>query len=353
MQNIYLNTASSGLVPAEFTTAASKLMSELATNASTRAEQWRDDEQPAIRQHVAEFLGVGIDNVALVPNFSWAMNGIVHSLRGDEKVLLYTADYPSLTEPFKINGFDITWMNDTDGFTIAMEELQNKLLSEKVEVLAISHVQWLSGFKIDLQTLGSFCREHDIWLIVDATQSMGAIAINPIQLGVDVLISSNYKWMNAGFGTGVMYMSDEFFEAYTPKVGGNNSYGMIDGAMKYTPSVRSFEPGHPNMYGFTILQQAIEHKLATGVGAIETHNRKLTQMLLDGIRGLNVSLIGEPSTDNRASMVFLRDEDGSLLQFIKSNGILVSGRMGHVRISMHYYNTEAEITALVDVLKKV
>lgn len=352
MQNIYLNTASSGLVPAEFTNAANELQAQLAANASTRAEQWRDEEQPLIRQAVAEFLGAGADNVALVPNFSWAMNGIVHSLRGDEKVLLYKSDYPSLLEPFRINNFDITWIGDTDDFFISTQELQETLLSEKIEVLAISHVQWLSGFKTDLDMLGRFCREHDIWLIVDATQSLGAIAINPIVQHIDVLISSNYKWMNSGFGTGVMYMSDEFLAAYTPKVGGNNSYGIIDGEMKYAPFIRSFEPGHPNMYGFTVTRAAIEHKLATGVGVIEEHNRTLTQLLLDNLQGTPVSLIGDATTVNRASMVFLRDADGSLLKFIKNNGVLVSGRMGHVRISMHYYNTEADVMALVDVLNK-
>lgn len=353
LNNIYLNTASSGLVPAEFTAAANKLQAELATNASTRAEQWRDEEQPRIRQTVAEFFGAGMDNVALVPNFSWAMNGIVHSLCGNEKVLLYKNDYPSLLEPFTINNFNITWIEDTEDFFISMQKLQQKLLSEKIEVLAISHVQWLSGFKIDLNVLGRFCREHDIWLIVDATQSLGAIAINPVVQDIDVLISSNYKWMNSGFGTGVMYMSDEFLAAYTPKVGGNNSYGIIDGAMQYRPSVRSFEPGHPNMYGFTVMHAAMQHKLAMGVGIIEEHNSKLTQLLLDNIEGLPVSLIGDATTTDRASMVFLRDADGSLLKFIKDNGVLVSGRMGHVRISMHYYNIEADVMALVEVLKKL
>lgn len=351
MQGIYLNTASTGLVPSEFTNDANRLQSEFAQQGSTAAERWRDEQQPIVRQAVADFLDATTDSIALVPNFSWAMNGIIHSLRGDEKVMLYEADYPSLTEPFKINGFDIVWINDVNNFSINMQELQAKLLSEKVELIAISHVQWLSGFKIDLAELGRFCRQHDIWLIVDATQSLGAINIHPIALDIDVLISSNYKWMNAGFGTGVMYMSHEFFNVYTPKVGGNNSYAPVDGVMSYMPSVRSFEPGHPNMYGFSLLHAAIRHKVGMGIDTIEAHNRNLTQQLLDGISGLNVSLIGDDNTTSRASMVFLRD-DGSLLPFIKSNGITVSGRMGHVRISIHYYNTEADVQALVDVLKE-
>lgn len=352
MQSIYLNTASSGLLPADYTLAANELYAQMATQASTRAEQWRDEDQPAIRQLVATFLGVNSNNVALIPNFSWGMTGVVRSLRGDEKVLMYTADYPSLTEPFKVNGFDITWVSDTDGFTIPMQELKQRLIDAKIDVLAISHVQWLSGYKIDLADIGSFCREHDIWLIVDATQSMGAHDINVAELDIDVFISSNYKWMNAGFGTGVMYMSDEFLEACPPRVAGNNSYEMIAGKMQYRPSVRSYEPGHPNMYGFAILQAAITHKLQVRLSHIAAHNTALTQLLLNNIRGLNVTLIGEDAVNNRAAMVFLKDS-GGLHQFIKDNGITVSGRMGHVRISMHYHNTENDVLMLAEVLKKV
>ena len=350
MQTTYLNTAASGLVPPEFTEAANRLYAELAVTASSRAEKWRDEEQPAIRQNMADFLGVPVGNVALIPNFSWAMNGIVHSLTGDEKVLLYTGDYPSLLEPFRINRFNITWVGDTDGFAIDIEELKAKLLSENIEVLAISHVQWMSGYKINLADLGSFCKEHDIWFVVDATQSMGAMPINPFELNIDVFIASNYKWMNAGFGTGLMYASDGFLEKYTPAVGGNNSYVIKDGKPQYTPGILSFEPGHPNMFGFTILNAAITNKMQIGLQAIEAHNKKLTQLLLDEIQGMNVQLVGELSTDNRASIVFLKDRNG-LGELLKSNGIIVTHRMGLIRISMHYYTTEADVMALVKLLK--
>ena len=352
MQHIYLNTASCGLLPDTHTAAANQLNSAFASDASNHAEHWRDVEQPLVRQAVADFLQVQAANVALVPNFSWAMNGLVHSLRGDEKVLLYTSDYPSLTTPFKLNDFDITWINEKDDFLIDTTELKQLLVDNEIEILAISHVQWLSGFKIDLQDIAGFCREHDIWLIVDATQSMGAMPIYPAELDIDVFIASNYKWMNAGFGTAVMYMGNEFHTAYTPKVGGNNSFTMVDGKMQYLPSVQSYEPGHPNMFGFTILKSAIEHKLSLGLQHIEQHNRKLTELLLNSLTGLNVQLIGEASADNRASMVFLRDK-GGLLQFIKERGVLVSGRMGHVRISMHYYNTEDDVMKLAEILRQL
>lgn len=349
MQSTYLNTSATGLLPAEFTIAANELYAELATNSSTHAERWRNDEMPAIKQNIATFLNADAANIALIPNFSWGMNAIVHSLKEDEKVLMYAPDYPSLIEPFRINKFDITWVHDTDGFTIPVDEIKQKLIAENINVLAISHVQWMSGYKIDLADLGSFCRENNIWFIVDATQSFGAIPIDLGTLNIDVLITSTYKWMNAGFGTGIMYVNSRFLQAYTPAVGGNNSYVLRDGKPVYEPGILSFEPGHPNMYGYTVLNAAINDKKLRGVAAICEHNTKLTQLLIDGIQGLNVKLVGEASTQNRASIIFLKDENG-LWDKLTEHNIICSQR-GKIRISMHYYNTEQDIKLLLNVLQ--
>ncbi|MCB0697783.1 MAG: aminotransferase class V-fold PLP-dependent enzyme [Chitinophagaceae bacterium] len=345
----YLNTAATGILPAEFTEQANKFYAELSANASSRAEKWRDIEQPLIRQNIADFLGADVGNIALIPNFSWGINAMVHSLTGNEKVLAYAADYPSLLEPFRINGFNITWVKDMDGFTIPVDEIKERLLSEHINILAVSHVQWMSGYKIDLADLGSFCRQHGILFIVDATQSLGAIQINLAELDVDVLIASNYKWMNAGFGTGILYVNSRFFDRYTPAVGGNNSYRIKDGKPVYEPGILSFEPGHPNMYGFTVLNAAINDKSKRGVEHIEQHNRTLTQMLIDGLQDLDVTLIGEADTKNRASIVFLKEENG-IWDKLQKHSIVCSQR-GNIRISMHYYNTPDDINALLNALK--
>lgn len=352
MQLTYLNTAAAGIVPSEFTERANKLYPEMTAVASSRAEKWRDEEQPLIRQHIAGFLNAPADCVALLPNFSWGINGIVHSLEGTEKIMLYKGDYPSLLDPFKINGFNITWISDTDGFRVPVEEMKQKLLDEQINILAISHVQWMSGYKLDLADIGRFCTDNGIWFIVDATQSLGAVNIDMAALPVDVLIASDYKWMNAGFGTGVMYVSKEFLQQYPPSVAGFNSYTFVDGKPEYRPCARSFEPGHPNMFGLTVLDAAVQHKMQLGMDNVEEHDMALTQLFLDEIRGLNLELLGEPTVDHRAPFVLIKDKNG-LGQKLKDNGIIVTHRMGWLRISFHYYNTGADVKKLVDVLKQV
>jgi cysteine desulfurase/selenocysteine lyase len=98
------------------------------------------------------------------------------------------------------------------------------------------------------------------------------------------------------------------------------------------------------------MQAAIEHKLQFGVANIEAHNRKLTQILLDELRATGIQPLSSPCIDTIASMVYLEDVDG-LGAHLQQNGVTVSNRMGRLRISMHYHNTEEDIQALIDTLK--
>lgn len=347
----YLNTAACGLVAPQFTASAIELYNSLEHNASSNAEQWKMNEQEKVRSAIAGLMKVNTENVALIPNFSWGINGVVQALKGDERVLMYKKDYPSLLDPFRVNNFDITWLDDTDGFTLPIDAIEEYITAKKIDILAISHVQWGSGYKADLQALGRLCKANDVIFIVDATQSLGAFPIFPAEVDADVFIASNYKWMNGGFGTGVMYINDAFMAKYPPVIAGYNSY-MQYGDNIYRPAVASYEPGHPNMFGFSILKAAVEYKQQLGLDKIEVHNKKLTQLLLDEIRALPVTLIGEDSTDNRASIVFIKDE-GDIAQKLKDNGIIVSIRNGNIRISMHYYNTSEDVMRLTGVLKNI
>ncbi len=347
---IYLNTAACGLIPSAFTSHAEELYDEMVEDASTHAEHWRDQVQPELRKDIGKLLHAPTDTIALLPNFSWGMNGVVQSLKGTERVLMYKGDYPSLTEPFKINKFNITWVSDIDGFAIDVAAIKEHIEQKSVDVLAISHVQWLTGYKVNLKELSELCAGNGVRLIVDATQSLGAIPIDIEETPMDALIASNYKWMNAGFGTGIMYLSNDFLNAYPPAVGGHNSYVMKDDAWVYEPSVRSYEPGHPNMYGFTVLHAAVKHKLEMGVAKIEQENKQLTQFLLDQLKEIGISYLGDDTMDNRASIVLIEDKEGRFEQ-LKADNIVASQRGGNIRLGIHYYNTEADIKKLIACLK--
>lgn len=347
---IYLNTAACGLVSPATTAAAKAMYAEFETNSSARSEYWRFNEEGRIRETIAGFLNVPAKNIAMVPNFSWAMNGIVQSLKGTERVLLYKHDYPSFIEPFRINKFDITWVDAADGFHIDIDLIRDCIFNHTVDIVALSHVQWSSGYKLDIKQVGEWCRDNGVLFFVDATQSLGSNVIDLKDIHTDVFASSNYKWMNAGFGTGELYITDSFLEKYPPVVGGHNSYKMIEGAMRYVSSAQSYEPGHPNMFGLTVLESAITHRMEQGVFHVQQHNSQLCELFLDSIKDLPINILGDYTTAHRSSIVMLKDENG-LGDWIKQHNIVVTHRNGMLRVSMHYYNTEADVETLVACLR--
>ena len=346
---IYFNTASCGLISPETLEASNKLYANFAHNSSRFSELWALQDEGRIRQIVADFIGAPVKNTALIPNFSWGMNGIVHSLKGTERILLYKGDFPSLLQPFTINNFPITWVDSPDGFTIEIELVKDAIKNKLVDIVALSHIQWSSGYKLDIKEIGNLCREHGVLFFVDATQSLGANLINLEELSIDILVASNYKWMNAGFGSGILYAGDNFLTQYPPVVGGFHSDRVrIEGITG--PTAASYEPGSPNMYGLLLMGAAIVAKNKIGIQQIQQHNYSLIQLFLDGIANLPIKILGDHTMSNRSPIVLLHDVDG-LGEWLERHNFIITHRNGMLRVSMHFYNTKEEVLGLVECLR--
>ncbi|WP_300602050.1 aminotransferase class V-fold PLP-dependent enzyme [Niabella sp.] len=345
---VYLNTAACGLIPPSVLEAGTRLYTGFETNSSATAEHWRNVEQLRIKENIAGFIGAPPDSIALIPNFSFGLNSIVHALNGREKVLLYKKDFPSVYAPFVINQFDIVWLDDEDGFTIDLNKIESIIREQHINLIVISHVQWQSGFKIDIKALCKLCRQHGVHTIIDATQSLGAVDLQISETDPDVVLSSNYKWMNAGFGNGLLYMNPRFAAQYPATITGMNSNTVhfTSNGFGFNGGVANYEPGSLNMFGCSILNRAVLEKKALGMAFIEQHNTALTKKLVDALATLPVSIVGPATPDNRSSIVVLGDKNG-LHTYLSQNNVITTGRNGLIRISIHYHNTEADIESAV------
>ena len=346
----YLNTAGCGIISPASLKAAAAVYNEFAINSSTRSEYWREEEEPVYRKNLAAFLAVDEERLAFIPNFSYGMNVLVQSLKGDETILLFQNDYPSITEPFIQNGFNVRFVERTDGFFLPLEVIENVFKEDNIDILAIGHVQWQTGFKIDLVPLSALCKKYGVKLILDATQSLGAIPIAMQELGIDAVIASNYKWMNSGFGNGIIYFDPSFLATYPPVVIGAAS-------LDYKGTARSYEPGGLNIYGLALLNQALLEKMEIGIEQIYRHNMRLTKSLLDGLvlHKEQIEMIGDYGIADRSSIVVLKEtgnHNGSLGAYLAGNGIIVTNRAGTLRVSMHFYNKIEEIGYFLEVIER-
>lgn len=341
----YFNTAATGLIPPEYIEKMQPFWQRLTTNASAANETWYSSNLPGLRQKAASFLGAEEDEIAFVPNFSFAINAIVQALPKDLRVLTLYEDYPSIADPFRLNGFSLKRLKSRQSVHFNATELQLSLIEDRIDVLAISHVQWLTGYQTDLNTLCAFCRENNILTIVDATQSMGALPLSLNHSGADVIIGSNYKWMNAGFGSGIMCVSKSFLQRFPARIRGNHSRMLAGDRWEDDTSILGYEPGHLNTPGLILLESALDDKLHTGTERIAAHNRKLTQRFIETLVDPKL-LVGPESMRHRSSIVSLSGGE-PLFEHLTAAGFTVSFRNGLVRISFHYHNSMEETEALV------
>lgn len=352
-RDVYLNTAACGLIGQRQLDVMQEFHQAVLEIGNDRADLWRNKEAFEIKTTVAEFLGTESQNVAFIPNFSYGFFALTQSLKPRRKVLLYQNDYTSMTLPFKLGDFGITWFDSYDDFRLEEEEIEHLLLVNNIEILAISHVQWLSGFTLDIDRIGRFCMRHNILFLVDATQSMGARNLSFDHLPCDALIASCYKWMNAGYGLGIMCLKPEFIQQHKPLIGGYGSFRPNEsGEWQFSSGIPSYEPGHLNMAGFLALKEAILEKNKLGMDEILLHNHSLINRLIEGMRNLQLLTLGEEETGRRTGIVCFQGDD-KLLEELHKRDLRVSLRNGFIRVSPHFYNSSEDIDTLLNALEDI
>lgn len=344
---IYFNTPAAGIITREGLNLLDRFHNEMMVNPSEGFSNFEVRGYDETKALTAKFLGAEIAETAFVPNFSYGLSCLITSIKNKRnKVLLYKSDYPSVIMAFELLDFEIEWM-DPDEFNT--ETLLAAIDKSDSGILAISHVQYLTGYKLDVESIGKACRAKNMIFILDATQSMGVHDFNFSKLPLDVVISSNYKWMNAGYGSGTLCCSVQFLEEYKPVIGGRNSMRMINGDFVFPRDINSYEPGHLPMHNLLLLREALKVKLSIGKAEIEAHSHSLIRQFISELNHQKYHLVGSHSTTDRAGIVCIRNEDG-LFHYLSNHGVVCVERGENVRFGFHYHNTPEEVSKLCELL---
>ena len=301
---------------------------------------------PAIKQQVADLLSAKTSEVALIQNFSIGLNLFVQSLPAKTKILLIEQDYPSLTTPFVINDFEVTWTTFEDDHTLNLTKIEEAIKRHKPAFFALSHCQYLTGYLADLDSIGAICKQYSCKLIVDATQSFGSISIDVKKCNISILGASCYKWVLAGFGNGFLYINENTLNTYPPKSAGYNSYLWEDGIAIYRPSIRSYEPGHHDHVAFHRLGFALQTIKEIGQDFIYLRITELMDYLIEQLEQAQIPVVGDFYDENRLGILVIKSK-GGLFQHLVSKDIEVSERGGNIRIGLHYYNDEKDVDVFV------
>ena len=176
------------------------------------------------RKSFGKLLRTSPDNTAFVTSTTQAMNFIANNypFGPDDRILTYCREFPSNYLP---------WAAAARRHHIALDKLPDcdplgtldpvrprawsfadieRLVTPRTRIIAISHVQYTSGYAADLKLLGEFCKARGIDLIIDAAQSIGCMPIYPEEYNIAAVAGSGWKWLMAPHGAGFCYTSEEF-----------------------------------------------------------------------------------------------------------------------------------------------
>ncbi|SHK75638.1 Selenocysteine lyase/Cysteine desulfurase [Maribacter aquivivus] len=300
------------------------------------------------RTSVGRFFNCKRENVALVSNFSSGLNVLLEGLNSKKKVLLVENDYPSLNWSFENRDFEVFYMSMTANLE---ERIQETISSQKIDVLALSLVQWLDGFAIDLGFLKDLKKQHpSLIIMVDGTQFCGSASFDFDNSGIDVLGASAYKWLLAGYGNGFMLFSDQVKNEFAIN---NIGFNAADGDFNKKDEIRfakKFEPGHLSSLIFGSLKFSLDFFERIGMDKITAHNRKLSEKAKAEFQKLGL-LSDEVLGRKQHSTIFNIKANEATYQKLIDNDVFCAQRGDGVRLSFHFYNTEAEIDAIVKILK--
>lgn len=300
------------------------------------------------RDVVGEFFKCKRENVALINNFSTGLNVLLEGLSPRKKVLLVKNDYPSLNWAFENRDFDISYIQRD----VHIEErIQETIERNQIDVLALSLVQWLDGFFIDLDFLKQLKKQYpNVLIVADGTQFCGSMHFNFDESGIDVLGASAYKWLLAGYGNGFMLFSDNVKEMVSIT---NIGFNAANGDVKQRKTIRFaklFEPGHLSSLSFGSLKFSMEFFNKIGMDKITAHNRELSIKATQEFQALG--LLDNKFKDRaHHSSIFNIKADEATFQHLLQNNVYCAQRGQGVRLSFHFYNTQDEIDAIVKILK--
>ncbi|MCL6268178.1 aminotransferase class V-fold PLP-dependent enzyme [Flagellimonas myxillae] len=346
-QCIYANTAATGLMYEDLMEWRQEHDLDFLIGGSDMKQKWYGKIEE-VREDVGRFFGCNTAAVALVPNFTVGLNLILEGLRMDAKVLLVKDDYPSLNWPFETRDFQREYVAQNENLESALYE---QLKKGNFDVLALSLVQWVNGIKIDMEFLKTLKQDFpDLMIIADGTQFCGTQPFNFETSGIDILGASAYKWMLAGYGNGFFLMNESIKENIDLKVIGNWS---VDRAGDRTSTIelhKLLQPGHLDSLNFGSLQFSLNFLDNIGMENVQAQLKKLSQNAKLQFSSMGLLDKGVQLREDH-STIFNIEGDSKVFQKLSRENVVCVQRGSGIRLSFHFYNTENEVDAIVDILK--
>jgi len=317
------------------------------------------------RKLAGRLLNCHDDEVAFVGPTSLGLSLIASGLkfRRTDNILIYHDDYPANVYPWMAlaeRGVEVRMLNTRGLGVIRTKDVLGQV-DENTRMVALASCHFISGFRIDHAAIGKFLRERKVLFCLDAIQTLGAFPTTVEH--VDFLAADAHKWLLGPCGAGLLYIRRELQEHVTPPVYGWHNVRCPDFVAQerivYRTGSKKYEAGSQNLLGLVGLKMAMELILEVGVDNIARELLRKRAWLVPALQAKGFMVLNADAPPENASGIvtfFKPDADLVTLHRKLSEASIVTSlrtdRKGrrYIRLSPHFYNTDAELRRVMEVL---
>jgi selenocysteine lyase/cysteine desulfurase len=357
----YFNTANLSPLLGSVRAAGERALAQRARPWEIGAADWFEDTE-LLRASVAGLIGATADDVALVPATSYGLAVAARNLTAQpgERVLVLDKEYPSNYYTWKRfcarTGAELVVVERRAGETWTDAVIDT--VDERVAVAAIPNVHWTNGALVDLARIAPVLRDAGAHLVIDASQSLGALPLDVATLRPVALVAAGYKWLLGPLSVGYLYLDSSLHdgepleENWILRAGSEDFSGLVDYTDTYLPGARRFDVGQRTNFQLNPMAlAAIRQLLEWTVPRVAASLQLRTDEIAVGAERLGLVL---PPPDARAphmlGLELPREAAGRFASTLADAGVIASVRSSSLRIAPHLHNSSDDVSRLLDAL---
>ncbi len=304
-------------------------------------------------------------DIAIVPSVSYGVAAAVLNLdpAPNGEILLLQDDFPSdvyswrrfaAEKNLRIRTVDRPTADAPDWTAAVLA-----VIGPQTRVVSVPQVHWTNGLKLDLVRIGQAARAVGAALVLDLTQSLGAMPIDIQAIDPDFAVAACYKWLLGPYGVGVLYVAPRhqqgrpLEEGWIVRKGSEDFAGLVDYQDEYQPGAVRFDMGERSQFQLLpMAAAAMRQILAWGVDDIAVSLNILTTRIAEEASAMGLSVApAELRAPHYLGLAFAGGPPHDLLQSLRAHNVYVSVRGSSVRVTPHLYNNESDIEHFFEALR--
>lgn len=357
----YFDHAAVAPLPVRCATAMNDWTTEAVGNGDARWAEWYA-KLGGLRRRIARLINADADEIAFAANTTTGIGLVAEGFpwRPGDNVVTAAEEYPSNLYP---------WMNLADrgvetrrvptrGGRIELDDLA-AAMDDRTRLLTISHVEFASGFRNDLDAIGALCRERGAAFFVDAIQGLGPLRIDVARAPIDFLAADGHKWLLGPEGAGFLYVRRDWLDRLRTILVGSHSvvggfdYSKVEFNLK--PNASRWEGGSLNMAGLHGLRGSLELLEELGWDAVSARILENADRARSAAEAAGFAVYGSRNPGDLSGIVSIHRggrDHRELADRLRERGVVCSCRAGRLRISPHVYNDQTDFDRLERALRE-